>query len=409
MAGESTGGAGEGRQFALRLALFYGAVFASLGIYMPYLPIWLAWRGMTPAEIGWLTACPMFMRVVATPVITFVADRRGDLRETILVASWFGLGASLLLGRAEGFWPILLLVLIFQIAHQSILPLTEAKALRGVRAYDLDYGRIRLWGSVAFILANLAGGMVIAQFMGGAVLVMVTVTLALVVVAAHALPRDRGVVGNAVDVAGGKSVPRLRFADLRRLALSPWFLVLMVASGAIQSSHAVYYAFSALHWRTLGISDGWIGGLWGLGVAAEVGLFAISGRLLRWIGAPGLLIVGGAAGVLRWLAMAGDPSFGWLVVLQCLHALTFGATFLGALNILQSSVPEAQAASAQGLHAALAPGIIMGGVTVMSGQIYGPLQASSFLVMSGIALVGLLFAVLLARMLPREPVVAGKT
>ncbi|HUS96521.1 MAG TPA: MFS transporter, partial [Hyphomicrobiaceae bacterium] len=392
---------GKGRGLAVRLALFYAAIFASLGIYMPFLPVWLAWQGMTPAEIGFLTAAPMFLRVIATPAIAFFADRRGDLKETILLASWVGLGAAAVLGGVKGFWPILIMILVFQIAQQTILPLTEAKALQGIRANGLDYGRIRLWGSVSFIVANLVGGMVIAHYSGGAVIVMVVMSFTMVVLAAHGLPpRDTG-AARAVSRNDPAThdhpppKPRMRLRDLRALATAPWFLVLIAASGAIQSSHAVYYAFSAIHWRAQGITDGWIGGLWAIGVAAEVALFAISGTLMRRFGAIGLVIIGGAAGVLRWTVMAFDPSFPIVVIMQLLHALTFGATFLGTLHILQNSVPDAQAGSAQALHAALSPGIIMGVVTVTAGQIYLPLQAASFFVMAALSMIGIVFTVVL--------------
>lgn len=386
------------RSFAVRLALFYAAYFTILGFYLPYLPVWLAWRGMTPAEIGMLTAAPLFLRVVATPLITFWADVRGDHRETMIIGTWIGLGAATALSIAYGFWPILGLILIFQSTNQSVLPLAEATALSGVRTYGLDYGRIRLWGSVTFIVANLAGGLFLAWFGGGVVIMLVVGAVAAAVGAAHTLPR-RARSPEAAD-AGGTAKRRIRVRDLGTLVTTPWFVLLMAASGCIQASHAVYYAFSAIHWRALGISDGWIGGLWALGVVAEVGLFAISARLLRWIGATGLVVVGGLAGIVRWAAMAFDPPFATLIVLQTLHALTFGATFLGVLHVLQGSVPEEQSGSAQGLHASLAPGIIMGSVTILAGQIYAPLGALSYLVMAGMSVLGTACALVLLRSAP---------
>jgi MFS transporter, PPP family, 3-phenylpropionic acid transporter len=382
--------------FAVRLAVFYAAIFTVLGVYLPYLPVWLAWRGLTPAEIGIITAAPLFARVVATPLITFVADRRGDHTETILALAWVGAVAVSALTVAAEFWPILALVAAFQIANQSMLPLTEAKAMAGVRTHDLDYGRIRLWGSLSFIAANLIGGAVLATFGGGGIIYFVIAAVAFTIAAGYALPSARA-IGTGRSATAHKPV---RLADLRRLVGSPWFIVLMTASGCIQASHAVYYAFSAIHWRGHGISDGWIGGLWALGVLAEVVLFAYSGSVMRRFGAARLVLLGGAAAALRWSVMAFDPPFSLLLILQCLHALSFGATFLGTLYILQNSVPENHAGSAQGLHAALAPGIVTGVVTVVAGQIYEPLQALSYIVMAVLALVGSVAAIALPRIVP---------
>jgi PPP family 3-phenylpropionic acid transporter len=398
------GGDSGPQGFAVRLAVFYGAIFGALGVYLPYLPVWLAWRGLTPAEIGMVTAAPLFARIIATPTITFLADRRGDHTETILALAWIGAIAVASLTLASTFWPILLLVAAFQIVNQSILPLTEAKAMAGVRAHGLEYGRIRLWGSLSFIAANLIGGGVLAVFGGGGIIYFVLISVILTIAAGYALPVVRS--GQRAEAASAHKPVRL--VDLRQLITAPWFIVLMTASGCIQASHAVYYAFSAIHWRGHGISDTWIGILWALGVLAEVGLFAYSGPVMRRLGAAGLMLLGGVAAALRWGVMAFDPPFALLLALQCLHGLTFGATFLGALYILQNSVPENQAGSAQGLHAALAPGIVTGVVTVIAGQIYEPLQALSYIAMAGLALVGTVAAIALPRLVPKEAAPAHK-
>lgn len=385
------------RSFAVRVSLYYAAIFANLGVYLPFLPIWLAWRGMTPAEIGMITSAPLFARVLATPSIGLWSDRRGNHRLTIIIGGWIGCICAVFLASAASFWPILLLVVGFQIATQAILPLVEAKVMSGVRRHAVDYGRMRLWGSAAFIVANVLGGLVIASYGGPSVLVMVIATVCATALAAHALPKDPPRQIHPAGAGLGSQQPG-SMKELWHLATRPWFVLTMIAAGCIQGSHAVYYAFSAIHWRGLGITDGWIGLLWALGVAAEIALFSVSGKALTRFGATGLLLIGGLGGLVRWTAMAFDPPFWLLFPLQCLHALTFGATYLGALNLIQSRVPEHRTGSAQSIHAALASGIVMGVVTMVAGQIYGPLGAGSFLVMSLIAALGIIAAVYLHRL-----------
>ncbi|MCB1511490.1 MAG: MFS transporter [Hyphomicrobiaceae bacterium] len=381
--------------FAVRLAMFYGAIFAVLGVYLPYLPVWLDWRGLSASEIGLITAAPLFARVIATPLITLHADRRGDHRETIRIGAAAGFIAALALSFCGTFWSILLLVVVFQIAQQSILPLTEAIAMAGVKSRGLDYGRVRLWGSLSFIAANLLGGAVLARYGGVSVMVLIVMAAAATAGAALILTGP-----SQAEPVAMRAPPTL--SDMLRLARQPWFLALMAASGLIQGSHAVYYAFSALHWRELGIADAWLGGLWAIGVLAEVALFAWSSAVLARTGAVAMIVLGGAAAVLRWVLMAFDPSFALLLGLQLLHALTFGATFLGTLHLLHRTVPVGQAGSAQGLHAALAPGIIMGAITVLAGQLYAPLKGYSFMVMAGLAAVGTCSALLLPYLLGRR-------
>ncbi len=372
--------------FAVRVSIYYAALFGNLGFYLPFLPVWLAWRSMSPYEIGIITSVPLFVRIIATPVIGYWADTHVGQRRTIIVGGWIGFALAGLLSVIGGFWPLLVFVGGFQIAMQSIIPLAEAKALAGARHYGVDYGRMRLWGSAAFIAANLLGGVIIARFGGASVIAMVIASVFVMAVAAQFLPPDR--TGDPVpgqgDISAAAGVP------VWTMVSRPWFAALVIAAGLIQGSHAVFYAFGALHWRSLGIADQWIGVLWALGVIAEIGLFAVSGHVLARLGAVGLLLLGAAAAILRWVIMALDPAFWLLFPLQCLHALSFGATHLGTVNLIHAGFPSSRTGTAQSIHSALASGLVMGSVMFLAGLIFEPLGRLSFLVMAGLAALGML-------------------
>ena len=389
-----------GRDFAVRLSLYYGAIFGNLGLYLPFMPVWLAWRGMTPFEIGVITSAPLFVRVIATPLIGIWSDRSRDHRRTVIIAGWVGLVTALILWRAADFWSILVLVTLFQVATQSILPIVETKALSGARRLQLSYGRMRLWGSAAFIAANIGGGAVIAAHGGASVMLMVVGTVGATAVAAHLLPgpfvAEQSTGAAKATIIGAASESRserpLDFAALiqpmRDLIRLRWFVAIVFSAGLIQGSHAVYYAFGAIHWRELGISDTWIGTLWAIGVAAEIVLFAVARPVIDRLGAGGLLVLGGVGATARWIVMAFDPPFGLLIVLQCLHALSFGATYLGTLTLIQSRVAEVNAGGAQSLHSALTAGVLMGGITLASGALYEAIGGQSLLIMAVIAAIG---------------------
>ncbi len=374
-------------------------MFGNLGIYLPFIPVWLDWRGMTPVEIGIITSAPLFVRVLATPAIAIWSDRRGDHRTAIIIGGWAGLAAAAALTFATGFWQIIICIVLFQLATQSIIPLTDTKMLAAAQAHDVAYGRIRLWGSAAFIAANILGGMVIAGYGGPSVLTMLIASALATAVCAHILPRNQ----QQKDAANrDRSKQQSTWVILSTLLSQPWFVTIVLAAGLIQASHAVYYAFSAIHWRGQGISDTWIGILWAIGVAAEIGLFAISATLLKRLGDTGLLILGGVGAVVRWTAMAFDPPFWMLFPLQALHALSFAATYLGGLRIVQSRVPENMAGTAQSIHSAIATGVIMGGVTLLAGAMYANIAATSYLAMAAFGLIGVALGCWLARTSDRD-------
>ena len=186
--------------------------------------------------------------------------------------------------------------------------------------------------------------------------------------------------------------PRQRLAEAARLAGAPVFLLFLLAAGAVHGSLATFYTFGALHWRGQGISAAWVGVLWAIGVAAEILLFAFSNALLRRLGPPALLMIGAAAGVVRWAAMAADPPLAVLVPLQLLHGLTYGATHLGAIHFISRAVPERASGTAQALRDG-GGGARAGLATIAAGPLYAAFGGNSYLAMAGLAAVGLVAAV----------------
>ena len=149
---------------AWRLAFLYAALFVVVGCYLPYMPVWLHWRGLDEDEIAVLLAAPLFARILFTPVISFATDWSGARRAVLIALAWGTLLSFLLLWASGGFWQMLLATLLLAFNWTTIMPLIEAVAVSGVRSAGLDYGRVRLWGSGTFILASFGAGLVIGQY-----------------------------------------------------------------------------------------------------------------------------------------------------------------------------------------------------------------------------------------------------
>jgi PPP family 3-phenylpropionic acid transporter len=376
--------------FAARLGFLYAALFLVVGCYLPYLPVWLHWRTLDADEIAILLATPLFTRIVFTPAISFAADRAGGRRAILIALAWGSLASFLLLWAADGFWQMLLASILLAINWTTIMPLIETVAVTGIRTGALDYGKVRLWGSLSFIVASLGSGLVIGRFGSQTVLPLLLAGTALMVVGAHLVPRE---------LARASPIPsplrRLSLADAFDLLRAPLFLLFVLAASLIQSSHALYYSFGSLNWRAQGVSDGVIGALWSVGVVAEVALFAISGRVIAFCGTARLLMLAGLAATVRWGFMAFDPPLWATAVLQTLHAMSFGAAHLAAIHFLTHAVPEDRAATAQGLYAAVVAGLVLGSVTIASGPLYRNFAGEAYAGMAVLALIGAVAAFLL--------------
>jgi PPP family 3-phenylpropionic acid transporter len=373
------------RDFGVRVSVLFAAIFVVAGTNLPYLPIWLDWKGLAPGEIAVITATPLIVRVLATPAIAFAADRAGDHRRFLIVLSWAGLAALLALAQSATFWPILICTAGFALAWTTIMPLTETVALSGVKAADLDYGRMRLWGSLSFIAASLGGGWIVGLYGAASAIWLVVGGGVLTMLAAHTLAFPIG----PGRLQAAQHAPRLRLAEALGLFRSRPFLLFLLATGAIQAAHAMFYTFGTLHWAGQGISAEWSGILWAIAVIAEIVVFIVSGRLIRRIGALKLIAIAGLAAIGRWLAMGFDPTLMSLVPLQTLHGVTFGAAHVGAMHFMAGSVPESRSGTAQALYASMTGGIAMGSVMLASGPLYGTYGAHAYWAMAIVAAVGL--------------------
>ena len=363
--------------FAPRLAAMYAAYFIVAGIQMPFLPVWLKAKGLDPGTIGLVLAMPLMLRMLAIPWVTRQADRRDALRAAIILASCLTVAGYALVGLAEGATAILLAYALVSLVFTPIMPLAETYAFKGLMVRGRAYGPVRLWGSATFILGNFIAGFaadviparhLIWLIVGSSVLAALTTW---------------GLVPLSTPASSASEPPPERKSLLR----DPAFLAVLAAASLIQASHAVFYGFSAVDWRAAGLEGATIAALWGLGVIAEIVLFAYSGRLPAFFQPIVLLMVGAAGAALRWAGMALDPPVAVLPWLQLLHALSFGATHLGALTYLARNTPAGQSATAQG-YLAIALGAAMAAAMGLSGVLYAAFGNLAYAAMALAAVAG---------------------
>ena len=371
--------------FALRLAIFYAALFAALGVQVPFLPLWLAAKGLDASTIGMVLSVPMLMRLLAIPLATRIADRHDALRAIIAIASALAMLGYGAMGLAQGALAVITAFALASIFYTPLMPLADAYALRGLGALGRAYGPVRLWGSAAFIVGSFAGGLVLDVVPARDLIWLVAAALVMTASAACTLsplaPRETS------------TAKPLRSA--RDLLRDPALLAAMAAASLIQASHAIYYGFSTLDWAAAGLDGSAIGALWALGVVAEIVLFAMSGRLPV---APTTLILFGAAGAaVRWGAMAFDPPAVLLAPLQCLHGLSFGATHLGALGFIARAASAEASATAQG-YLAVALGLVMAAAMGVSGVLYARWGSFAYVTMALLAAAGGVFALAARRL-----------
>jgi PPP family 3-phenylpropionic acid transporter len=370
-----------------RLSLFYAAFFAAIGLGMPFWPVWLSSRGLSPADIGLTLAAGTWAKVILNPLVGHVVDLRGDRRLPMLYLAAATTFSFVIFIFIDGFWPILLVSMLASGLFATLMPLGESLTMRLAMAQKFDYARIRLWGSLSFILLAIGSGFALEGRPPEFILFAMIAGTVLVYFACWSLPDFQR-----------SPTARKSQASLWVLLKNRGFILFMLAASLNQASHALYYGFATLHWQSQGLADSTIGLLWAEGVIVEIGFFLIGGRLLARFGVANLLLAACLAGVLRWTVIGLDPPLIGLISVQGLHALTFGAAHLAAMQYITHAAPSELSARAQSFYSAVVMGVASGLSMMAAGGIYSALQGAGFLVMAGISALGLIVCLALRRL-----------
>lgn len=336
-----------------RLSAFYFAYLAALGGYAPYFAPWLETRGLRPLEIGVVMSLWYATRVFAPPWWGAAAARAPRPIRWLRAGTLLTLASFALFLLPLGFAAILAVMLVFASVYNAVMPQFEALTLDHLGARRSAYARIRVWGSVGFVLANLGFGWLLQRLGYPWLIASMLPLFALLVVAAWC---NVDAPAQAGDAPAGSwradALPRLREGPLQTFLLSAL---------CMQLSHGAFYVFLSLHLDRAGWSAQAIGGFWAIGVLAEILAFVCLPRWLPRLDARTLMAACFAIGTLRWLVTAWLPQHGWAIGLaQCGHAFTFAVFHASCMQVIGAYFPGRSGVHGQGLLYGLGSGL--GGV-----------------------------------------------
>jgi PPP family 3-phenylpropionic acid transporter len=364
-----------------RLGAFFAAYFVVIGVFAPYFPLYLEYRGLSAAQIGVAMAMAQSLRVVGPTLWGYVADHTAH---RLAILRWSAAAACLSfvpIGWVGGFLPILAVTFAFNAFITAQMPLAEAivaTSLRGDPLQATRYGRLRMHGSIGFVASVLVAGELFER-VGIAALAPVAVT-ALAVAAIGALyvrDVDHGrAAAERVSVRSRLREPRVR-----------WFFV---ASALMVCAHGAMYSYLSLYLQRHGYATNIIGALWVVGVLAEIAFFYWQGRVFARYGPFAVLSACFPLTALRFLLIAALPTV-WplLLIAQLLHAVSFAAHHSASILTIQHWFPGSAAARGQALYISIAYGIGGTAGSLIAAWLWSAVSpAAAFLSSSAAALLG---------------------
>lgn len=365
-----------------RFSIYYAALFGSIGAVAPFAAVWMDHVGISASMIGLIVAAPSVAMLLTTFAIGRWADGLADRRQAIVIGNWVILVVQIaLFVLTDATW-VLLVWLVSGVAMYAMIPITDAAALSVTRRYGSDYARVRMFGSIGFVLTLTAAGSVYDSFSIGIFVFILLVVNALRLLSAWYLPDMSRL---SVDKPANHKVGSLTcsqspgFNPLHQ----PGILLTLLGGALINASHAMVNTYGILLWTQQGLSELVASLAVGIGVVVEVGLMWWFRSLTGKLSARACLLLAAACGLVRWMLLASVPSIFVLYAAQMLHGVTFGLTFLSCASFIARRVPEGSAARGQSLLAIMTTAC-MAIATYLSGQLFDEWAAKLYWIMGGL-------------------------
>lgn len=330
-----------------RLSLFYFFFFAALGAFVPYWSLYLKSEGFSAAEIGELMAIVMASKILAPYFLAWLADHFQQRLKIIQISLVLTVIVFSGVFIEQGYWWLATIMAVFGFFWNASLPLFEALAFNHLADNPNRYSRIRLWGSVGFVVLVVSLPMLIDQ--GGISRLPLLVIILLLL------------NGLSTLLIADKAPSAPVSASLQKLPeviKSPLVIAFLVACSLQAISHGAYYTFFSIYMEEHEYSRTLTGWMWGLGVIAEVVLFLFMHRLLTRFGACQLFSIALFITAIRWVILAiWIDSLAFLIVAQLFHAASFGLFHASAIHLIHYLFSGKLQARGQALYAGLSFGL----------------------------------------------------
>ncbi len=358
------------------LAGQYFFYFGVMGVFLPYFNLYCDYLGFSGTQIGNLSAARQVAMIIFPLIWGVLADRYNARRPIFIFCSFLSAAVWAGLLITHNFWWMFLIVTIYGIFYAPLIPFLEAFAMDVLKGRKKTYGRMRLWGSIAFITMVLGLGWFIERFSIEIIIGVVLGGSILQAVIALGIPST----GPVNTVPFGQGV---------RHIFHPRFVVFMIWAFLMLLSHGAYYGFFSIHLKNLGFGTGFISGCWTLQSMSEISVMMFSGRIFKKFSLKNVLIFSFLIAVVRWGALFLFNGAGAILASQLTHAVTYGAFHMASILYVDRLIPKEVKTLGQGINNALTYGLGLMVGFYISGILYEVFgTAPLFGVSAAIALLG---------------------
>lgn len=316
-------------------ALFYLSFYGAVAAYLPFLSVFYAQQGLSGSEIGWLAALGPLVGLLGAPALAALADRRG-WQVRMLGAGLAGMALCLLaLPLVRSFAWLLAVSAVLAVVSSPVLSIADSLIARMAARRELNYGKMRLWGSVGWVVLPPLGGALWQQvglvFMFPLASLLFLATIPIV----RAFEKERP----PATPAAAEARPALGDARLRTL---------VAGSFGVGLGMAMVITFAAIYLDRLG-GQVLVGVFSGVAALSEIPVMLWSERIMRRLGGPRTLLLAYTLMGGSYLGLALIPQPELLLGVAVARGLGFGLFAPTTIRLIAGWAPPARAATYQGV------------------------------------------------------------
>ena len=336
-----------------RLSRFYFIYYFFVGAFVPYWGLYLQSEQFTAADIGILMSLFQISRIFAPNFWGWLADHTGKRAQWIKLTAFLGLCGFTAVFWAHGFFWLFFVMAALSLFTSSTLPLAESLTLAHLATTNGHYSRIRMWGSLGFIVAAVVLGFMIDIAGITSLLWFLLIVQMTLFVLSYTLPEPK-IEAHAHD-----------HFSIWQVIKQPNVIALLVGCSLMVTAHGVLYNFYSIYLSEHGYTKGMIGLLWSVGVICEIVIFMLMPKIMAHLSLKTILMVSLVLAVIRFSLIGIAVDSIWLLVLaQTLHAATFGSFHAASVEVVTQFFSGRHQAKGQAIYNSVAYGVggTIGGV-----------------------------------------------
>jgi len=355
------------------MGFYYACFFGVFGILLPFWALWLKGEGISTEMIGSMLAFALVARSAGALLLTRNLVSTASLLSRVQRLTLTAIVAFCGFYLIDNVYAIFLLVILTNFIFSPLMALGETIGAKLVRYNNMDYGKVRLWGSIGFMLSSALTGFLVEEFDHKVILLSIIVGLGILFLLT---------ITPAKNMPEGETAVSKSSSGILTILKRPTFWPFLAITSLLQGAHAAYYGFGAVYWQDIGISETYIGYFWSVGVVGEIFFLAFGKRFFGNVSIAMMFAIAAAGSVIRWSTLGYAVDIAPIMLSQLLHGVTFGVAHMASMRYMAERVAEEDAVATQAIYAALPFSLAIAMLTFVSGLFYPIVKEDIFIYMA---------------------------